>query len=400
MRQGYDGNFHLTYCTNIHPGNGWNEVFANLQHYTLALKARLAPSTTFGVGLRLSGRESSELLSDHALPQFQAFLQRHGLYVFTLNGFPYGPFHQQPIKAQVHAPDWRDEERVNYTLRLVKILAQLLPTGLEGSISTSPLSYKAWVKDDDNVSWALFTRNIVRIAEALVQVQRQQGKLIHLDIEPEPDGLLENSEEVVQFYRRWLLTGGVHMLAEALQVSQDEAHRLLLEHIRVCFDTCHVALAYEEPGDILKRFAELGIQIGKVQISSALKVPFPNAPTEIGHALQPFAESTYLHQVVQRNQDGSLYHYPDLVDALPHLQNAGIAQWRIHFHVPIFIDRFETFLSTQDTILRTLALLREKHFSRHLEIETYTWSVLPPELKQALIDSIMQEYEWVQQHLS
>src|SRR5438067_2302660 len=200
-----DDFFHLTYCTNIHPGNGWSEVYGNLQRYAPALKARLAPSDAFGIGLRLSGRESSELLQDDALQQFQAFLQAQGLYVFTLNGFPYGPFHQQPVKAQVHAPDWRDEERVRYTLRLIEILAFLLPDQVDGSISTSPLSYKTWVDIQDPAAWRCLTYNIVRIAEALVRVKHEQGKLIHLAIEPEPDGLLENSEEVVRFYTDWLL---------------------------------------------------------------------------------------------------------------------------------------------------------------------------------------------------
>ncbi len=403
MYRGTDDFFHLTYCTNIHPGNGWSEVYSNLQCYASALKARLAPSNAFGIGLRLSGRESSELLQDDSLQQFQAFLQEHGLYVFTLNGFPYGPFHQQPVKAQVHAPDWRDEERVRYTLRLIEILAFLLPDQLDGSISTSPLSYKAWVDRRDSTTWAHLTHNIVRIAEALVHVRREHGKLIHLDIEPEPDGLLENSEEVVQFYKDWLLDGGAHMLSESMRISRAEACTLLLEHIRVCFDTCHVAVAYEEPIDVLKRFEAIGIKVGKVQLSSALKVVLPEAEMareKLAHALQPFAESTYLHQVVQQNANGSYHHYPDLIEALPCIQDRQSTQWRIHFHVPIFIDHFDAFLSTQDTLARTLDLLLEKRFCRHLEIETYTWSVLPTDLKKDLLDSISREYEWVFHRLS
>jgi hypothetical protein len=390
--------FHLTYCTNIHPGNGWSEVYANLQRYAPALKARFAPHKAFGIGLRLSGRESRELLQGDHLQQFQDFLQEHGLYVFTLNGFPYGPFHRQPVKAEVHAPDWRDEERVAYTLRLIEILAFLLPDGVDGSISTSPLSYKAWVSMQDTTTWGCLTRNVVRIAEALVRVKHTHDKLIHLAIEPEPDGLLENGEEVVQFYMNWLLEKGAGMLSDALAVSRDEARSHLLEHIRVCFDTCHVAVAYEEPAAVLDRFDQIGIKVGKVQISSALKVAFPDeemARAAIAHALEPFAESTYLHQVVQRNHDGTFCHYPDLIEALPHIQDSQIAQWRIHFHVPIFIDHFPKFQSTQEAIVDTLDLLAQRRFCHHLEIETYTWSVLPDDLKKDLLDSIAREYEWV-----
>lgn len=390
--------FHLTYCTNIHPGNGWQEVCANLRRYLPALKERFAPHTAFGVGLRLSSSESVELLQRDTLQQFKDFLGEHDLYVFTLNGFPHGPFHQQPVKAEVHAPDWRTEERVGYTLRLVEILAALLPDGMEGSISTSPLSYKSWIDVGDAATWAHFTRNIVRIAEALVRLQWQQGALIHLDIEPEPDGLLENSEEVTRFYTDWLLEGGAHMLAESLGISRDEARRLLLEHIRVCFDTCHVAVAYEEPADVLARFDQIGIKIGKVQLSSALKIPFPRkevARTALADALTPFAESTYLHQVVQQNENGTFHHYADLIEALPCIQDRQITQWRIHFHVPIFIAAYTAFQSTQDTLVCTLDLLAQRYFCRHLEIETYTWSVLPVDMKQDLLDMITREYRWV-----
>ena len=137
--------FHLTYCTNIHPSNGWDDVLANLRRHALPLTARLAPDAPFGIGLRLSGVESRELLAGDRLAQFRAFLDEQGLYVFTLNGFPYGPFHNQPVKENVHAPDWRDDERIDYTLRLIEILAALLPRGMEGGISTSPLSYKTWL---------------------------------------------------------------------------------------------------------------------------------------------------------------------------------------------------------------------------------------------------------------
>ncbi len=398
MQVGSDSSLQLTYCTNIHPGNGWDEVFGELQKYAPALKARLAPTSPFGIGLRLSGVESRELLQGDRLRSFKDWLDEHGLYVYTLNGFPYGPFHKQPVKADVHAPDWRDEERVAYTLRLIEILAYLLPDGMDGGISTSPLSYKRWVDSRDAATWDLLTRNVTRVAEALVQVRQHQGKLLHLDIEPEPDGLLENSSELVRFFQDCLLTSGARTLAQSLGVSIEQARAYLLEHIRVCFDTCHVAVAYEEPAEVLDHFAEVGIQVGKVQVSSALKVNLPHhAPDRISieRALRPFAESTYLHQVIQRNYDGTSDRFPDLLDALPEIYAPRAAEWRVHFHVPIFIERFADFGSTQDTILRTFELLRERRFTRHLEIETYTWGVLPPDLKLDLDKSIGREYEWV-----
>ena len=389
-------NQHVTYCTNIHPSRGLEEVTANLERYAVPLKTNFAPDEPFGIGLRLSGQESCEVLEDDNLARFKTFLDERGLYVFTINGFPYGPFHGQAVKANVHAPDWREEERVRYTLRLVQILAHLLPDGMAGGISTSPLSYKTWV-DGSTSTWETLTDNVVRVAEELYRVN-ERGVFIHLDLEPEPDGLLENSLEVVRFYRDCLLDYGAKRLAGRLNLSKDGAQEVLLKHIQICFDTCHVALAYEEPADVLARFEEVGIKVGKIQVSSALKVDLsPNNAEreEVAGTLRSFVEPTYLHQVLQKNEDGSLTQYPDLPDALPHVQDTRATEWRVHFHVPIFTERFGELSSTQEGIVKTLNLLKKESFTEHVEIETYTWDVLPEELKVDLTESIQREYDWV-----
>jgi len=198
--------------------------------------------------------------------------------------------------------------------------------------------------------------------------------------------------------REWLLPLGVRSLSDRLGISLNQAQDELLEHIRVCFDTCHVALGYEDPRLVLDRFDDLGIKIGKIQVSSALKVDLPPAgderiPFEV--ALEQFDEPTYLHQVIQRNYDGQLVRFPDLPAAMALIQDEVAAEWRVHFHVPIFVEQYSTFGSTQETILETLALVKERGFTDQLEIETYTWDVLPPALKEPLGASIAREYEWV-----
>jgi sugar phosphate isomerase/epimerase len=398
VRLNQDGFFQLTYCTNIHPSNGWDDVLATLERFAPALKKRFAPDAPFGIGLRLSGVESRELLEGDRLARFRAWLDEQDLYVSTLNGFPYGPFHRQPVKADVHAPDWRDEERVRYTLRLVEILAALLPPGMAGGISTSPLSYKDWVDAGDPATWELLTRNVARVAAAMARLHRDGGPLVHLDIEPEPDGLLGTCADLVGFYEEHLLPDGAPLLVAELGIPVAEAGACLLEHVRVCFDACHLAVAYEDPAQVLDRFAGLGIKVGKVQVSSAVKAGLPADPAAraaIGEALAPFAESTYLHQVVRRDRDGTLVHYPDLPQALPALGAPEAAEWRVHFHVPIFVERFGDLASTQDDLRRVLALLRQRRFADQLEIETYTWGVLPPALKTDLEASIAREYAWV-----
>lgn len=397
MRLAADEFFHLTYCTNIHPSSGVDDVLVSLRRHALPLKARFAPDAPFGIGLRLSGAESRELLEGDRLPGFREFLDQHGLYVFTLNAFPYGPFHNQPVKENVHAPDWRDEERVAYTRRMIEILAALLPAGMEGGLSTSPLSYKTWVDPEDEATWALLIEHLVEIAAALVRLRQERGILIHLDIEPEPDGLLGTFGELADFYEQRLLPQGSAKLATELGIPEAEARSCLLEHLRVCFDACHIAVGFEDPAAILERFAELGIKVGKIQLSSALKVALPDeaaAREATARELAAFADATYLHQVIQRNRDGSFTCYPDLPEALPHITDPRAVEWRIHFHVPIFVERYATFGSTQGDLRRVLELARQRRFTPHLEIETYTWGVLPPDLKADLTESIAREYAW------
>jgi hypothetical protein len=398
VRLRQDDFFQLTYCTNIHPSNGWDDVLASLRRYAPPLKARFAPEAPFGIGLRLSGEESRDLLTGDRLAAFRAFLDAEGLYVFTLNGFPYGPFHNQPVKEQVHAPDWRSEERVAYTLRLVDILAALLPPGMDGGISTSPLSYKTWIDPGDEAMWDLLVRHLVRVAAAMARLRQEGGPLIHLDVEPEPDGLLGTYAELADFYETRLLPGSAPLLAAELGIAETDAQQALLEHLRVCFDACHAAVGYEDSAAILDRLDALGMRVGKVQISSALKVPLPEtaaAREATARALAPFADATYLHQVVQRNRDGSFTHFPDLPPALPHIGCPEAVEWRVHFHVPVFVDEYATFGSTQDELRQVLALARERRVTPHLEIETYTWDVLPPGLKSDLATSIGREYAWV-----
>ncbi|WP_414568972.1 metabolite traffic protein EboE [Nostoc sp. CCY 9925] len=401
-----NNNFHLTYCSNIHPGESWIEVFANLQKYIPELKSRLSPTETFGIGLRLANTAAKELLESKNLAEFQKWLTQQELYVFTLNGFPYGGFHRQVVKDQVYAPDWSTEERVNYTLNLTQILATLLPEGLDGGISTLPLSYKPWWEKDQATFETVLKKsclNLASVVTEMIRIWEETGKLLHIDLEPEPDGLIENTSEVIDFFQNWLLPIGGNYLSEKLNIEQSLAEAKLLEHVRLCYDTCHFSVEYEEPKSVFARLESAGIKIGKVQISAAIQVKIPAEVEKrslIVERLRPFAESTYLHQVIERRSDGTLYHYPDLVTALPHLEQSLAEEWRTHFHVPIFIHDYQILQSTQDDIATVLHLLQTNNACSHLEIETYTWDVLPSEMKIDLLTSIQREYEWVLKELA
>ena len=400
MKLATKNDLHLTYCTNIHPGETWSEVENNLKKYIPELKTRLSPDRPFGIGLRLADTAARELLDRDNLSQLQIWLQEQDLYVFTLNGFPYGGFHHQIVKDKVYAPDWSTSERLDYTLRLIEILATLLPESLDGGISTLPISYKPWWQnlDDKNKILHQSSLNLGKVVATMAEVYQNTGKLLHLDLEPEPDGMLENTAEVIDFFQDWLLPIGGKWLQQQLRISQEVAESWITDHIRVCYDTCHFAVEYEEPHEIIQRLENAGIKIGKIQLSSAIKIDIPVEIDQrklILEKLSPFAESTYLHQVIAQYRDRTLKHYPDLATALPHLLTTGAQKWRTHFHVPIFIRNYQLFESTQEHLEKLLQLLPNNSVGHHLEIETYTWEVLPPEMKLDILTSIEREYQWV-----
>lgn len=385
---------HLTYCTNIHAADGLDQVLESVAYYGSILKANLSPDAPFGIGLRLSGSESQEAMQPEGLDALRVTLEENGLYVFTMNGFPHGPFHNRVIKDDVHRPDWELPERAAYTKRLARILAHMLPEGASGGISTSPLSYKPWRGPVTRETWTTFVQHLGDVVKELVLYREHTGTLIHLDIEPEPDGLLENSSEVVAFFNEWLLPVGATLLGKALGMPAGAAEACLRDHVQICWDTCHVAVAFEKPHEVLARYRSHGIRVGKIQVSSAIKVDLNEDRREIQSSLLPFLDTTYLHQVVQRNRDGSFTSYLDLEPALEYLSDENAMEWRIHYHVPIFTDGADIIQTTQESIRETFALLREDPFTEHLEIETYTWEVLPKRLKLPLAASIEREFTW------
>jgi hypothetical protein len=279
----------------------------------------------------------------------------------------------------------------------VTILETLLPEGMSGGISTVPLSYKAWMAAAAEDEWDRIAANVAHVVARLVRVRLDRGRTIHLDIEPEPDCVLETAEETCRYFDRHLRTTGAKALARLIDVPEDEARHAIDTHVQVCFDCCHCAVEYEDPLDALRRLTGAGIRIGRVQLSSALRVVFPSDPGEaaaVARRLEAFAESTYLHQVVERRED-RLRRFPDLADALGASPSPSGAEWRIHFHVPLFASDYDGLGSTQDVVRSVVTEARRTGLTEHFEIETYTWSVLPDGLKLPIAESIAREFEWV-----
>jgi sugar phosphate isomerase/epimerase len=392
------GGPHLTYCTNIHPGETWAEVRANLERFVRAVKASVAPDRPFGVGLRLSAEAAATLAGPAELEAFRAFLRESDLYVFTINGFPYGVFHGTRVKEDVYLPDWLDDARLHYSDRLAELLAALLPDepGLEGTVSTVPGAYKARVRgaaDADRMAELM-----LRHAAGLHRLRERTGKTVSLALEPEPSCHLETVDETVRFFEGHLFgAGGVATFGRLAGLGRGESEAALRRHLGVCFDACHMAVEFEDAAAGLVALRTSGIRVGKVQVSAGLRVRMDPGDRALLDALRPFAEGVYLHQVVERRA-GRLVRYLDLPEALEAAarNGGGLREWRIHFHVPLFREELGRFASTQDYLRGVLGLLRQEAHTPHLEVETYTWDVLPEAYRrESIVAAVARELRWV-----
>lgn len=389
---------HLCYCSNIHPGESWQDVQANLTRYIPGIRRALHPDGDFGLGLRLSASAASDLAQPEALNEFKSFLAASNSYVFTINGFPYGPFHGTRVKEDVYLPDWKDAERLRYSNQLADVFSEFLPEGQVGSISTVPGAFKASVAGADDV--ASMARLYIQHVAHLVRLERRTGKSIILAIEPEPCCFLETIEESINFFHDHLYSpAAVKQLSDELALSAAEAQHLLHKHLTLCLDLCHAAVEFEDCNDCLDALDKAELAVGKLQISAGLLLP--EVTKDSAHVLEPYIDKVYLHQVIER-KDGQINRYKDLPDALATLNDDGAdREWRVHFHVPIFHDDLGDFSSTQFFISEALERHKIKPISEHLEVETYTWDVLPPALRSIPVDdAITRELQWVVNKLS
>jgi sugar phosphate isomerase/epimerase len=397
-----DGAFgHLTYCSNIHPGETWAEVRANLGRYVPSVRDQVAGGRPFGIGLRLSAEAAQALARPDAMAELKAFLAHENLYIFTLNGFPYGTFHGKRVKEDVYLPDWQDIKRLQYTDMLADLLADLLPDekGLIGSVSTVPGAFKPNASSPEAVQRIVDL--YVRHAAHLVRLRERTGKYITLAIEPEPCCMLETVEESVAFFRDHLFAGAAaKRLGELTGLEEERARQALHDHLGLCLDLCHAAVEFEDPEACIKQLADAGVGVYKMQVTAGLRLP--KLSSEALSGVQQFDDPVYLHQVVESGPSG-IKRYVDLPEALRSV-GASVAEgteWRVHCHVPVFVDDLGAFSSTQAFIREVLRLHRSRPVSTHLEVETYTWGVLPPQLRTSAIDkAIAREIAWVRDELA
>lgn len=359
----------ITYCTNIHAGETWAETFSALQQHIPAIKAAISPHRPFPIGLRLSCRAAFELSGPHQA-KFNQWLADQECFIPTINGFPFGAFHGLRIKDRVYLPDWRSSDRAAYTMRLATLLAGWLPEGQSGSISTVPLGYKKAVSRHD---LPVMVSRLQLVLAHLARLLHRQGKTIMLALEPEPGCLLETTGDVCSFFASLSLPPR------------------LKKHLAICYDCCHQAVQFEDPLASLRALAAAGVPVAKVQASSAVAV----TGDHVAH-LQPFLEPCYLHQVVIAAADGALSRYDDLQQALGH-RRLKEDLWRCHFHLPLYFTGTATIDTTRQFLTACLPLVATETL---LEIETYTWDLLPDDLRHHSVnDSIIGEIKWLEAQL-
>ncbi len=390
---------HLTYSTLVHPGDTWDQMWTSLQTFVPKVKARLSPNDPFGVCLRLSARSAATLNADPTLvADLKRYLADHDMYLYTANAFPYGSFKGQKVKEQVYEPDWRSEERTAYTKQVANILAAVAVDGIEPSIQTPPLGFKPNVTGPDVV--ASFTDHVLDVTAHLVKLHRETGTIVTLAIEPEPYCFLETTDEVIKYFGTQLYTGPSALKLHKLTgLPVNEAIAALRRHVGIVYDICHQAIEYEDIADSLQRLVDANVPIMKFQQAAAIHVP--TVTQQAVDALKKYADTIYLTQTIEK-QDGRLTRYLNLEDAFaawdkdpnPH------KEWRVHIHVPVFLDDLGPFRTTRFAIEDALKFYKKNPLSRHLEIETYTWDVLPDSLKTGdIVDYVTRELEWVKGQL-
>lgn len=347
---------HLAYCTNVHPAETLDGVLAQLRDHCEPVRKRLGRDR-LGIGLWLAKDAAHALVSDpSALRGLRTELDLRGLEVVTLNGFPYEGFGAEEVKYRVYKPDWADPERLEHTTALARVLAGLLPDDVtEGTISTLPLAWRT-VYDDGRAAKAHAA--LTTLAERLDALEELTGRSIRIGLEPEPGCTVETTADAIA-----PLTAIGH------------------PRIGVCVDTCHLATSFEDPNTALDALAAASIPVVKSQLSAALHAENPHLP-EVREALAAFDEPRFLHQTRTLTAAG-LRGTDDLGEAVNEEALPDASPWRAHFHVPLHAAPDAPLTSTLPVLKDTLTrLVGGPHpLTSHLEVETYTWQALPPELR-------------------
>ncbi|MEM1129835.1 MAG: metabolite traffic protein EboE [Pseudomonadota bacterium] len=381
---------HLTYCLNIHHTETWDEARAALEGPVKAVKKAVCPDAPFAVGLRFSARALADLIDPAERALLKSICTENDFVPLTMNGFPYGPFHGVRVKEQVYQPDWRMDERVAYTTGLADLMAELVEPGAFLTLSTVPGTFKPMATGAETA----MADRYLQAASHCAKLREETGVTVALAIEPEPFCFLETIGEVVAFFDEHLYSAAAEArFAELSGVAKGEAGAALRRHLGLCYDVCHAAVEYEDPAGSIAMLRDAGIPVHKLQLSAALQAM---VDADVRAALAAYSEPTYLHQVLSRKGGGPVQGFQDLPEALARGAVADGEEWRIHFHVPVFLSDLGPFQSTQGFLTEILAIHKRQPIAPHLEVETYTWDVLPEALRTQRVEkAVARELRWV-----
>ncbi len=389
---------HLTYSTLVHPADDWEQLYHSLVTYLPKVKARIAGNRAFGVCIRLSASSAATLAASAVeRDKLKKFLGDNDMYIYTANAFPYGAFKGTVVKEQVYEPDWRSEERTRYTINVADVLADVCPAGIAPSIQSAPLGFKPRVTDDAVVK--SYTDHVLGVVAHLIALEDRTGRSVQLALEPEPYCFLETTDETIDYFTKHLYSGAaVEKLAKLAHVPIAEANEALRRHLGIVYDICHQAVEYENISQSLQKLVDAGIPIFKFQEAAALHIPEVTQP--VVDTLKRYAKTIYLTQTIQK-QDGKLTKFLNVDDAIAAFEkDPGPREWRTHIHVPVFLDDLGQFRTTRFAIEDGLRFHKQKPLSHHLEVETYTWDMLPDSFKSGdIVDYICRELEWVRGQL-
>jgi sugar phosphate isomerase/epimerase len=390
---------HLTYSTLVHPADNWEQLYHSLVTYLPKVKARIAGNKSFGVCIRLSASSAQTLAHSAAeRDKLKKFLSDNDMYIYTANAFVYGHFKGAAVKEQVYEPDWRSEERTQYTINVADVLADVCPPGSAPSIQTAPLGFKARVTGTDVV--ASYTENVLRVVAHLIALEAKTGRIVQLALEPEPFCFLETTDETVAYFKDHIFTGqAAERLAKLAHIPVAEAIGALRRHLGIVYDICHQAVEYEDITASLQKLVDAGVPIFKLQEAAALYVP--EVTQGAVDTLKRYAKTIYLTQTLEK-RNGKLNRYLNVDDAIAAFERdpGGPREWRTHIHVPVFLDDLGQFRTTRFAIEDALRFHKKEPLSRHLEVETYTWDMLPDSLKTGdIVDYVCRELDWVRGQL-
>jgi sugar phosphate isomerase/epimerase len=390
---------HLSYSTLVHPADDWEQIWQSLNTYVPKVKERFAGNKRFGVSLRLSAKSAETLAKSKAeRDKLRKFLDDGNMYLYTVNAFPYGAFKGTVVKEQVYEPDWRSEERTQYTINVANVLADVAPAEVLPSIQTAPLGFKPRVTGPDIV--ASYTDHILRVAKHLVELEDKTGVTVTLGLEPEPYCFLETTDETVDYFTNHLYSGAsVEKFAKMSGLPIAEAISALRRHVGIVYDICHLAVEYEDITQSLQKLVNAGVPIVKLQEAAALHIP--EVTQSVVDTLKRYSKTIYLTQTIEK-KDGKFTKYLNLEDAFAAWdKNPGPREWRTHIHVPVFLEDLGQFRTTRFAIADALKFQKQKPLSRQLEIETYTWDMLPDNLKTGdIVEYVCRELEWVRGQLT